>query len=364
MYIIPKKIGKSGLIIYKKFYIFELMKKVLPCSINTKFYTAFVLSFTLWPLSAKSFTTVEKQLLYRSCLSFEAFSGDSRFRGNDCHTKNTIDITQQHFVAVNDSFLANKYATKSSKNSSDEFSVEEQLTESSMRSSNEFPASGHLKESSEYDSIDNSKKEIVGDLSNAVISDHSSPLTNKAKAKPSDEIQVLNQFFTNNSSLTIHNKALELLKNKNKIPAIILLKKNFYQNLFPPSYFLLNQLEESISFSPVFLLAGFIIISLVTVIFFILYLQTFSSVYLKNLLGGLFIFSILLAGNLLLLKDRVSPLTEIYLKLAPAESAPNTVQLSSLEELVVLKKQGKWLKIKDQKRQTGWILKQQVFQLF
>ena len=177
------------------------------------------------------------------------------------------------------------------------------------------------------------------------------------------KIQYLNQFFKNNSPLNIHNKALDLLKNKNKIPATLLLKKNFYQNLFPESYLLLGQLEEAVFLFPVFLLIGFAITSLITVIFFIFYLKTLNSFYLKNLLISLFLFVLLLGGHFFL-KGRVSPITENHLKLAPVETAPHTVQIAPLENLVVLKKQDKWLKVKNNNNQTGWILRQQVFQLF
>ena len=212
------------------------------------------------------------------------------------------------------------------------------------------------------DSTDNIREAIKADQKTREPSDSFELSVNKTKL--SDKIQALNQFFTSNSSLKIHNKALELLKSKNEISAILLLKKNFYQNLFPPSYFLLSQLEEPVSFSLVFLLIGFIIISLITVVFFILYLKTFHSFYFKNLLAGLFVFAFLLGGHLFFFKNQVSPLTETYLKLAPIESAPNTVTLPPLENLAVLKEKGKWLKVKNQKKQTGWILKQQVFQIF
>ena len=184
------------------------------------------------------------------------------------------------------------------------------------------------------------------------------------KLKLFDKAPALNQFTANNSPLNIHNKALELLKNKNKIPAVLLLKKNFYQNLFPASYFLLTQLEEPVSFSPLLFLIGFIIISLITTCFFILYFKSPNPFYLKNLLGFLFVFALLLGGNLFLLKPRAGLLKESYLKLAPLEKAPNTLQIEPLKELVILKRKGEWLKIKTHTKQTGWILDQKIFQFF
>ena len=269
-------------------------------------------------------------------------------------TVNLLSLADKYVIAPSepgDNVLSVKDPSKSS-------SARERLRESSKKThifSKEQLATQH-------DSIDNSG-EIIATEQNTPESSNNSELSVN-KAKPSDEIQALDQFFVSNSSLKIHNKALELLKDKNKIQAVLLLKKNFYQNLFPPSYFLLNQLKESVSFFSVFLLAGFIIISLIAVIFFILYLKTSYSFYFKNLLAGLLAFAFLLGGNLFFLKNQVSPLIETHLKLAPVESAPNTVKLPPLEELAVLKEKGKWLKVKNQKKQTGWILKQQVFQLF
>ena len=182
--------------------------------------------------------------------------------------------------------------------------------------------------------------------------------------KDNNEIQPLNQFFKHNSPLKIHNKAVELLKNKERTPAVLLLKRNFYQNLFPPSYFLLNQLRTEISFSAIFLLIAFFIISIAGFILFILYLKNSSSLYLKNFLTSLFVFLLLLTSQFLFLKDRVSVLTATKLKLAPIESAPTTILLTPLEEAVVLKKTEKWLRIKSHKKETGWILKQQAFPLF
>ena len=184
------------------------------------------------------------------------------------------------------------------------------------------------------------------------------------KSKAFSDIQALNQFTVNNSPLKIHNKALELLKNKNRTAAVLLLKKNFYQNLFPPSYFLINQLEEPVSFSHILFLIGFIIISLITSVFFIFYLKRPYALYLKNLVSGLFVFFLLLTGHFLLLKNKVSLLEESYLKLAPVETAPSTILQAPLEDLIVLKKQGQWLKIKNKNKQTGWISNQQIFHVF
>ena len=222
-----------------------------------------------------------------------------------------------------------------------------------------------LKARPQLDSIDNNEKRTGNTSSDSALSfSLQTPDNNSTKTKPWIEIQNLNQFFTNNSPLKIHNTALDLLKNNNKAPAILLLKRNFYQNLFPNSYLILNQLEEPVSFSSIFLLIGLIIASLVSFIFFILYLKSSSSFFLTSLLSNLAVFFLLLAGNFFLVKNKVSPLTKVHLKLAPMESAPDTVQISPLTELVVLKKTEKWLKIKSSQKETGWILEQQVFRLF
>ena len=311
----------------------------------------------------------------------------------------TVFLAQEHFITVKNSSLSNKdiikpeYETNNlfvkavSQNGFNKYPVRKQFQESSKGANKlakkqltqapqspgdstknqliQTPQNNNetiIKDSSQYET-DN--KIITMRQNSSESSNNSNFLTNNIdKSEPFSDIQALNQFFQNNSPLKIHNKALELLKDKNNAPAILLLKKNFYQNLFPASYFLLTQLEESVFLLPILLLIAFIIVSLITTAFFILYLKTFSSFYLKNLFNLLFVFALLIGGNLILLKNRVSLLEEISLKLAPIETAPNTVQILPLKELVILKKQGKWLKIKSPQNQTGWILKQQVFQLF
>ena len=190
------------------------------------------------------------------------------------------------------------------------------------------------------------------------------PTNKKEEIKLFSDIKFLKQFAINNSALQIHNKALELLKKNNNKPAILLLKKNFYQNLFPASYFTLQDLEEPVFFSYLVLLLAFIILSLITISFFILYLKSPNPFYLKNLLGGISVFFILLAFQFFTLKNKAGLLEESHLQLAPVKASPNTVLITPLEDLTILKKQGDWLKLKNKNNETGWILNQKVFQFF
>ncbi|MDE0092606.1 MAG: hypothetical protein OXN83_04920, partial [Oligoflexia bacterium] len=139
-----------------------------------KLYVIFILSFLSWSLLAKPSIKDQKELL-----------------------------TQQHFITVSNSSLANEQAIKSSKQSSNEY-LDKELTELSK-----------------YDSTDNGKETSEIDLNASESANNSKPLESNS-AKLSNEIQSLSQFFTNNSTLKIHNKALEMLKNKDKIPAILL----------------------------------------------------------------------------------------------------------------------------------------------
>ena len=295
---------KSRLILYKKFYILEKMKKALILA-NKKLY----ISDSVFPFcsTTPSYFTLFSYLIP---LLFFFIPAQAEKLSQKSENSNQARITK---TVPNDSF--------------------------------------------------NKSKEILSKNSNlSETSNKNELLTNNNPSKDFSNIEFLNHFFKSNSAVKIHNQSLELLKNKNEKQAILLLKKNFYQNLFAPSYFALNHLKESVSFFPLFLIISSIITSLIAFIFFILYLKSFSFSHLKIFLSSLFVFACLLGVHLFVLKEKVSPLTEIHLKLAPVESAPNTVPLSSLKELTVLKKKGKWLKVKDSQKQTGWIQKQQVFQ--
>ena len=215
----------------------------------------------------------------------------------------------------------------------------------------------------QINSINNNKNRNRDKTSNSTIS-FKIPTNKSTDTNSFTETQKLDQFFINNSPLKIHNTALNLLKNNYKSPAILLLKRNFYQNLFPSSYLVLNQLEERVSFFPIFLIISLIITSLVCFIFFILYLKSSSSFFFTPLVSSLTVFFLLLAGNFFLLKNKVCPLTEVNLKLAPVESAPNIDQIPPLTELIILKKTEKWIKIKNPQEEIGWILKKELFEIF
>ena len=66
----------------------------------------------------------------------------------------------------------------------------------------------------------------------------------------------------------------------------------------------------------------------------------------------------------LLLKKRVSSFQTIDLKSAPFKNAPINISLSPNSDLIVLKNLGDWLVLQSQDKHTGWVKKQEVFQIF
>lgn len=184
------------------------------------------------------------------------------------------------------------------------------------------------------------------------------------KEKPGNELNFLKKFSQEKSPLEIHNKALSFLKEDKKEQAFILLKKNIYQNFFFSSYFVLSHFEVPVLFFPFLWSFLLIFIALICLVLLFLSFKTPSSFNLKLLflsliLGGAFFFS-----KSLLFKKRVSSFQTMDLRSAPFKKAPINISLSPNSDLVVLKQMGDWLALQNQDKQTGWLKKQEVFQIF
>ena len=183
------------------------------------------------------------------------------------------------------------------------------------------------------------------------------------KTTLSFEIKVLEKFTQENNSLKIHNKALDFLKNKQKAKALLLLKKNAYQNIFLPSYFTLFQLKIPLFLAPLLWHIGLIFLFLICLVLFYLSFKRSSFFRLKSLflcisLG--FIISI----SLFFFKKRVSSLEELDLRSSPFIKAPVQTSLIPSSDLIVLKQSDSWFRVKSKDKQTGWLQKQSVFQIF
>ena len=184
------------------------------------------------------------------------------------------------------------------------------------------------------------------------------------KQNQSDEMEFLKNFTQEKSSLEIHNKALQLLKADHKEQAILLLKKNTYQNLFLPSYFVLSHLDIPVFFAPFLWPVSLFFMVLICSFLLFLSFKKPGSFHLKTLFWSLSLYGFLIFYGWFFLKQRVSPLQEIELKSSPFMSAPNQTQLSPNSDLIVLKQTKDWLRIQSPDKQTGWVLKQKVLQIF
>lgn len=179
----------------------------------------------------------------------------------------------------------------------------------------------------------------------------------------------LRLFFESSSALTIHNKALELLKTEDKTPAILLLKRNFYQNLFFPSYLILKKIGEPAFLLPLAVSTGLILLSLLFLTFLLIYLKSKQTTYLKVssfLLCGL----LGLLGGSFLLKSRGGTLKKTSLMPLPSLSKnlndPSQPEEHTKpgEEFLLIKKTKDWLYIKTNDNKKAWILREEVFELF
>lgn len=181
---------------------------------------------------------------------------------------------------------------------------------------------------------------------------------------PSEEMLFLRKFIPGKTNLEIHNKAMHFLKTKQKGPALLLLKRNVYQNFFPPSYFALFRLQSPISPAPLLWHIGMLLLGLICLTAFLLFFKKPQISRLKNCFWSLTFFGLLMCSGLFLLKKRVSPLQEVDLKSSPFMEAPGHTQLAPYSDLIVLKQTKGWLRVQGPDKQTGWLLKSRVFQIF
>ena len=184
------------------------------------------------------------------------------------------------------------------------------------------------------------------------------------KEKSNNEMDSLKKFFHEKSPLEIHNKALSFLKGDKKEQAFILLKKNLYQNFFFPSYFVLVHFEIPVLLLP-FLWFGLLsLLAFSCLIFLFLSFKTPNSFHLKLLFLSLILSGAFFFSKSLVFKKRVSSFQPMDLRSAPFKKAPINISLSPNSDLTVLKQWGDWLALQSQDKQTGWLKKQEVFQIF
>ena len=189
--------------------------------------------------------------------------------------------------------------------------------------------------------------------------------TNKQTAKVEDSnIEFLEKLFQEKSGLEIHNKALNFLKNNQKDQAILLLKKNLYQNFFFPSYLVLFHFEIPIFFTSFLWHISLILLAFICLSLLFLSLKKSSSFHLKLLFWCLNLSFTVFSSGFFLLKQKVSSLQEVNLRSAPFMEASINTSLKPNSDLIVLKQTKDWLRVQSLDKQSGWLQKQKVFQIF
>lgn len=192
--------------------------------------------------------------------------------------------------------------------------------------------------------------------------------TNKS-ADPSDKrLEELNEFFEKSTALDIHNYALQLLQKppagEEKIKAFLLLKRNFYQNLFPPSYAALVKNQEPVFLLPFLTLSALLILTaffLFGLIFKIKSKQNFS----LRVYGAFLTLTALLLAGSQLFKSRLAFLEDKTAYSLPFDEVTARKKIKAGEELILLKERSGWLLLKKENQEKVWLPKKEpYFDLF
>jgi len=183
-------------------------------------------------------------------------------------------------------------------------------------------------------------------------------------AKIENKIASLKQSIQKKSRLEIHNQAIKMLNNKHKEEALVLLKMNSYRNLFPPSYLALLNLKTPLFFTPLLWHISLFLSGLFCALTFFLLVKNPRPFKIKRFFWSLSFFGLLIVCGFLFLKNKVSLIETVDLKSSPFIEAPSHVQLPAYTDLTVLKQTKEWLRVINSDKQTGWLLKSKVFQIF
>lgn len=192
--------------------------------------------------------------------------------------------------------------------------------------------------------------------------------TNKSAGPSDKKIKELNKFFEKNAALDIHNYALQLLQKEHageeKIKALLLLKRNFYQNLFPPSYVALVKNQEPVFLLPFFTLSALLILTaafLFGLIFKIKSKQNFS----LRVYGAFLIMTAFLLGGAWLFKSRLAFLEDKSAHSLPFDEVAARKKIKAGEELILLEERSGWLLLKKENQEKVWLPKKEpYFELF
>lgn len=209
---------------------------------------------------------------------------------------------------------------------------------------------------------DQQKSQILNSRSH--FSTKQDKTSQKIKTVLTNEMIFLKEFAQAKSSLEIHNKALNFLKNNQEEKAFLLLKRNVYQNFFFPSYLALFHFEVPIFFTPFLWHIGLIFLAFICLFPLILSFKEPTAFNLKVFFVCLSLAFTFSFSKIWILKNRVSSFQEMDLRSSPFREAPVKASLSPNSDLIVLKQTGDWLVVRSKDKQTGWLKKEDVFQIF
>ncbi|MGI9548888.1 MAG: hypothetical protein ACR2M7_02770 [Bdellovibrionales bacterium] len=161
-------------------------------------------------------------------------------------------------------------------------------------------------------------------------------------------------------ALASHNEALKHLDANEPYLSIFLLRKNFYENLFFPSYLSLKSLKSQASFGPFLWHIGSLIFAILSVFLFYF---SFQGLFRKKLFKIWILWfcglTICFASGFLSLRKRMTNFEDLDLLNAPFKEALLITQVKQGSDLMVLKEEGQWLQVQTHQHK-GWLLKKDL----
>ena len=199
---------------------------------------------------------------------------------------------------------------------------------------------------------------------NSVVASLNDSQNNPTEETKTFNIEFLEKFSKEKSNLEIHNKALQFLKTGYKEQALLLLKRNVYQNFFLPSYLILFHLGVPISPNLFIWQISLVLLAVICLFSLFLCFKQASPSRLKTFFWSFGLFTVLIASGFFLLKNRVDSFKEVTFKSAPFVDASIKAKKQPNSDLIVLKQTKHWLRVQSPDKQTGWVLKRDVFYIF
>ena len=168
----------------------------------------------------------------------------------------------------------------------------------------------------------------------------------------------------------IHRTATELLQQKKRGEAILLLKRNFYTHLFIPSYFILSNLKVPVSFAFLLWHLSLLMVSCLCLRSLILLNKSISLLHIRQLTVLLSLGLVLSVLSQWFLKPKISSFKGMALKTTPSLTASVKSPVAPHSDLLVIEiktipyEKSISYRAKDQNGQTGWVRKQDFLRIF